>query len=89
MVSQIFPWRANLLQITLTLTCDFLMILKTLISLIRCVWLGLELNSAGVGKIWGWLVYAIEAVKIKQKMVLNAQKNSGKSGKKSDCGKER
>ncbi len=25
--------------------CDFLMILKTLISMLRCVWLGLELNS--------------------------------------------
>ncbi len=28
-------------------TCDFLMILKTLISMLRCAWLGLELNSAG------------------------------------------
>ncbi len=27
------------------------MILKTLISKLRCVWLGLELNSAGVGQI--------------------------------------
>ncbi len=36
--------------------CDFLMILKTLISMLRCVWLGLELNSAGVGQIWGCLV---------------------------------
>ncbi len=28
-------------------TCDFLMILKTLISMLRCVWSGLELNSSG------------------------------------------
>ncbi len=28
-------------------TFDFLMILKTFISMLRCVWLGLELNSAG------------------------------------------
>ncbi len=38
-----------------SLTCDFLMILKTLINMLRCVWLGLELNSAGVGQIWGSL----------------------------------
>ncbi len=31
--------------------CDCLMILKTLINMLRCVWLGLELNSAGVGQI--------------------------------------
>ncbi len=30
-------------------TCDFLMILKTMISILSCVWLGLELNSAGKG----------------------------------------
>jgi len=30
-----------------TLTCVFLVILKTLISLLRCVWSGLELNFAG------------------------------------------
>ncbi len=28
-------------------SCDVLMILKTLSSILRCVWLGLELNSAG------------------------------------------
>ncbi len=33
-------------------------ILKTLISMLRCVWLGLEMNSAGVFQIWGWLVYS-------------------------------
>ncbi len=35
----------------------FLMILKTLISMLRCVWLGLELNSAGMVQIWGCLIY--------------------------------
>ncbi len=35
------------------------MILKMLISMLRCVWLGLEPNSAGVGQIWGWLVYEV------------------------------
>ncbi len=35
----------------------FLMILKTLISMLRCVWLGLELNSAGMVQIWGSLIY--------------------------------
>ncbi len=34
------------------------MILKTLISMLRCVWLGLELNSAGVGQIWRCLIYS-------------------------------
>ncbi len=38
-------------------TCDFLMILKTLISMLRCVWLELELNSAGMVQIWGPLLY--------------------------------
>ncbi len=33
------------------------MILKTLISMFRCVWLGLELNFSEVGQIWGCLVY--------------------------------
>ncbi len=32
--------------------CDFLMILKTLISMLRCVWLKLELNSAGKWISW-------------------------------------
>ncbi len=32
------------------------LILKMLISMLRCVWLGLELNSAGVGQIWECLV---------------------------------
>ncbi len=36
--------------------CDVLMILKTLISMHRCVWLGLELNSAGMVQIWGSLL---------------------------------
>ncbi len=36
--------------------CDFLMILKSLISMLRCVCLGLELKSAGVGQIWGCLL---------------------------------
>ncbi len=31
-------------------TCDFLIIFKSLISMLRCVWLGLELNSAGVAR---------------------------------------
>ncbi len=35
------------------------MILKTLIRMLRCVWLGLELNSAGVGQIWGCLDYML------------------------------
>ncbi len=59
-VPYIFPWRANLLHslaaTLLKLACDFLMMLKTLISMLRFVWLGLELNSAGVGQIWGCLV---------------------------------
>ncbi len=62
-VPQIFPWRANLLQSSaptlIKLTCDLLMILKTLIML-RCVWLGFELNSAGVRLIWGWLLYTFK-----------------------------
>ncbi len=33
------------------------MILKTLISMLRCDWLGLELNSAGMVQIWGSLGY--------------------------------
>ncbi len=37
----------------------FLMILKTLISMLRCVWLGLELNSAGMVQIWGSLDYTV------------------------------
>ncbi len=37
------------------------MILKTLISMLRCVWLGLELNSAAVGQIWGHAGMHIEA----------------------------
>ncbi len=41
-----FPGAPTLIKLT---TCDFLMILKTLISMLRCVWL--ELNSAGVGQI--------------------------------------
>ncbi len=36
------------------------MILKTLISMLRCVWLGLELNSAGMVQIWGSLVYTVQ-----------------------------
>ncbi len=63
-VPQIFPWRANLLQSSaptlIKLTCDLLMILKTLISTLRCVWLGFELNSAGVRQIWGWLLYTFK-----------------------------
>ncbi len=31
------------------------MILKTLISMLRCVWLGSEVYTAGVGQIWGCL----------------------------------
>ncbi len=63
-VPQIFPWRSNLLQSLAPTwsnlpTCDFLMILKTLISMLRCVWLGFELNSAGLVKIWGPLIYTI------------------------------
>ncbi len=37
------------------------MILKTLISMLRCVWLGLELNSAAVGQTWGPAGMHIEA----------------------------
>ncbi len=37
-------------------TRDFLTILKTLISMLMCIWLGLEQNSAGVGHIWGCLL---------------------------------
>ncbi len=33
------------------------MILNTLISILMCVWLGLELNSARMVQIWGSLVY--------------------------------
>ncbi len=51
-VPQIFPWSANLLQ-SLAPT---LIKLKTLISMLRCVWLRLEQNSAGVGRIWGCLL---------------------------------
>ncbi len=36
------------------------MILKTLISMLRCVWLGLDLNSAGMVQIWESLVYSLE-----------------------------
>jgi len=32
-----------------TPTCEFLLILKTLITLLRYVWLGLELHCAGTG----------------------------------------
>ncbi len=41
------------------LSVSFLMILKTLISMLRCVWLGLELNSAGMVQIWGSLDYTV------------------------------
>ncbi len=49
-VPQIFPWRANLLQSLSPALINSLpvMILKTLISLIRCVWLVLQLNSLPV-----------------------------------------
>ncbi len=39
--------RVQLQPLTNTPTVSFIVILKTLISLVRCVWLGLELNSAG------------------------------------------
>ncbi len=43
-------------------TCDFLMIVKTLISMLRCVWLGLELNSAGTVQIWVSLQYSVPSL---------------------------
>ncbi len=42
---QLRPWSNS---------CDSLMILKTLISMLRVCWLALELNSAGESQIWVW-----------------------------------
>ncbi len=79
-VPQIFPWRSNLLQslaptLIILPIWDFLMILKTLISMLRCVWLGLEVNSAGMVRFEDaccicWLANKFTPVKQRTKNIL-------------------
>ncbi len=58
-VPQIFPWRSNLLQslAPTLIKLTYLWFSNDLISIIRCVWLGLELNSAVMVQIRGSLFY--------------------------------